>query len=288
MRIARFSMAGGPPRLGAVVGSSLRSLDGLGVGDDTVAAAMMPPAVRETVAADGAVISLDDVDLLAPVARPPKFLAIGLNYRDHIEEGGRATPEFPVFFNKQSTCVNHPNAGVPIPYDAPDKVDYEGELGMVIGRRCRRVSREDAPFVVAGYTVLNDVSVRDWQKASPTMWLGKSWDGHGPMGPWLVTTDELTDPHGLAMTTTVNGEIRQDTVTDRMVFDCWDQIKTLSQVCTLEVGDVISTGTSGGVGMWSEPPRYLKDGDVVRVTIDEIGYLENVFYAEARPKSSAD
>ena len=280
MKIARFVQAEGSPRLGAVVGHNLHALDSLDVGDDVVAAALCSPAERDEAAAKGETIALADVQLLAPVARPPKFLAIGLNYKDHIEEGGRATPTFPVFFNKQSTCVNDPNATVPIPFDAPDTVDYEGELALVIGTRCRRVSREDAPSVVAGYTLINDVSVREWQKASPTMWLGKSWDGHGPMGPWLVTTDELPEPHGLAMKTWVNGELRQDTNTDLMVFDAWEQIKVLSNVCTLEVGDVIATGTSGGVGQWFDPPRYLNDGDVVRIEVEAIGYLENTFHNE--------
>ena len=283
MKIARFSQAGGAPRLGAVDGHDLRTLDSLGVGDDVVAAALHAPADRDAAAAAGEVIALADVQLLAPVARPPKFLAIGLNYKDHIEEGGRPAPTFPIFFNKQSTCVNDPNASVPIPFDAPDAVDYEGELALVIGRECRRVSREDAPSVVAGYTIINDATVRDWQKASPTMWLGKSWDGHGPMGPWLVTTDEMPDPHGLKMQTFVNGELRQDTTTDLMVFDAWEQIKVTSNVCTLEVGDVIATGTSSGVGHFFDPPRYLKDGDVVRIEVEGIGYLENTFNDEPRP-----
>ncbi|MEZ5343689.1 MAG: fumarylacetoacetate hydrolase family protein [Acidimicrobiales bacterium] len=281
MKIARFSQNGAAPRLGAVDGHDLRTLDALGVGDDVVAAALCPPAERDAAAAAGETIALADVQLLAPVARPPKFLAIGLNYKDHIEEGGRPAPTFPVFFNKQSTCVNDPNASVPIPFDSPDTVDYEGELALVIGQRCRRVCREDAPAVVAGYTIVNDVSVRSWQSASPTMWLGKSWDGHGPTGPWLVTTDELSEPHGLTMKTWVNGELRQDTNTELMVFDVWEQIKTVSNVCTLEVGDVIATGTSGGVGHWFDPPRYLVDGDVVRIEVDGIGYLENTFTNEA-------
>jgi 2-keto-4-pentenoate hydratase/2-oxohepta-3-ene-1,7-dioic acid hydratase in catechol pathway len=280
MKIARFKVGNGPAQLGAVAGGDVVSLAALDLGDDVVAAAMLEPAARQA-ALDGAETwALSDVTLLAPVARPPKFLAIGLNYTDHIEEGGRPAPEYPMFFNKQSTCVNDPNADVPIPAAAPDCVDYEGELGMVIGVECRAVSKADAASVVAGYTVINDVSVRDWQRRAQTMTLGKSWDGHGPCGPWLVTTDEMPDPHGLRMQTFVNGELRQDTTTDLMLFDCWDQIETLSTVCTLEVGDVIATGTSSGVAAYFDPPKFLKDGDVCRIEVENIGWLENRFVNE--------
>ena len=224
--------------------------------------------------------ALSDVTLLAPIAHPPKFLAIGLNYRDHIEEGNRPVPEFPVVFNKQTSCINDPFADVPIPAAAPDHVDYEGELGMVIGRRVRGVSRDDAASAVAGYLVVNDVSVRDWQRKAPTMTLGKSWDGHGPIGPWLVTADELSEPHGLAMKTWVNSELRQSTTTDQMVFDCWDQIETISTVCTLEPGDIIATGTSSGVAAYFDPPKYLRHGDVVRIEIEKIGVIEHRFVDE--------
>lgn len=280
MKIARFTSGEGAPRLGAVEGDEVVSLDKLGLGDDVVAAAMLEPAVREAALEGAARLALDSVNLLAPVARPPKFLAIGLNYVDHIEEGDRPVPEFPIFFNKQSTCVNDPDADVPIPAESPDHVDYEGELGMVIGKESRRVSRDDASSIVAGYTIINDVSVRDWQRRAPTMTLGKSWDGHGPCGPWLVTTDEMPEPHGLRMQTFVNDELRQDTTTDLMVFDCWHQIETLSTVCTLEVGDVIATGTSSGVAAYFDPPKFLKHGDVCRIEVENIGTLTNTFVDE--------
>lgn len=280
MKIARFTVNGSEPQLGSVEGDEIVSLGWLGLGDDVVAAAMLDRAERDG-AADGADRwSLSEVTLLAPVARPPKFLAVGLNYMDHIAEGGRAVPEFPLIFNKQTSCINDPFADVPIPAAAPDQVDYEGELGLVIGRRCRSVSRDEAPNVVAGYLVVNDVSVRDWQQKSPTMTLGKSWDGHGPIGPWLVTADELPDPHGLAMKTWVNGELRQDTTTDQMVFDCWEQIETISTVCTLEPGDVIATGTSSGVAIGFDPPKFLKDGDVVTIEVEKIGTIEHRFVNE--------
>ena len=280
MKIARFRIDDGPAQLGAVQGDDVVSLASLGLGDDVVAAAMLEPAARDAALADAESYSLDDVTLLAPVARPPKFLAIGLNYVDHVEEGGRAVPEFPMFFNKQSTCVNDPFGDVPIPPESPNHVDYEGELGLVIGKECRRVSAENAHTVVAGYFIVNDVSVRDWQRRAQTMTLGKSWDGHGPIGPWLVTTDEMPDPHGLTLQTFVNDELRQSTTTDKMVFDCWAQIETLSTVCTLEVGDVIATGTCAGVAAYFDPPKFLKHGDVCRIEIEGIGTLENRFVDE--------
>ena len=267
--------------MGAVEGDEVVSLDALGLGDDVVAAAMLEPSVRDAALSGARRMPLASVTLLAPVARPPKFFAIGLNYIDHIEEGGRAVPEHPIFFNKQSTCVNDPYGRIPIPTAAPDNVDYEGELGLVIGKECRAVSAADAPSVVAGYTIVNDVSVRDWQRRAPTMTLGKSWDGHGPMGPWLVTTDEMPEPHGLRMKTFINDELRQDTTTDLMVFDCWRQIEELTTVCTLEVGDVIATGTSSGVAAYFDPPRFVKDGDVCVIEVEGIGSLENTFVAEA-------
>jgi 2-keto-4-pentenoate hydratase/2-oxohepta-3-ene-1,7-dioic acid hydratase in catechol pathway len=251
------------------------------VGDDVVAAAMLDPGTRDAAVVGAERLALDAITLLAPVARPPKFFAIGLNYLDHIEEGGRPVPEHPIFFNKQSTCVNDPFGDIPIPAVAPNAVDYEGELGLVIGKECRSVSAANAPLVVAGYTIVNDVSVRDWQRRSPTMTLGKSWDGHGPMGPWLVTTDEILDPHGLRMKTFINGELRQDTTTDLMVFNCWQQIETLSTVCTLEVGDVIATGTSSGVAAYFDPPKFVVDGDVCVIEVEGIGSLENTYVNEA-------
>jgi 2-keto-4-pentenoate hydratase/2-oxohepta-3-ene-1,7-dioic acid hydratase in catechol pathway len=222
-------------------------------------------------------LPLDAVVLEAPVPRPPKFLAIGLNYAAHAAESrgaGFERPAAPIFFNKQSTCVIGPGAAIHVPR-ASSQVDYEGELAFVIGRRGRHVPRGRAREVVAGFTVANDVSVRDWQRASPTMTLGKSFDTHGPLGPWLVTLDELDDPHALRLRTWVNGELRQDASTAEMLLDCWDQVAHLSTVFTLEVGDVVSTGTPRGVGMARTPPQWLRAGDRVRVEVERIGALEN-------------
>jgi 2-keto-4-pentenoate hydratase/2-oxohepta-3-ene-1,7-dioic acid hydratase in catechol pathway len=229
---------------------------------------------HEAVEKGEARIPLAEVRLEAPVARPPKFLAIGLNYADHIAEAGLGQPKFPTFFNKQSTCVTGPYDPIHMP-KVSTEVDYEGELGFVIGRRCRRVPGERASEVIAGYLVVNDVSVRDWQFRAPTLTLGKSFDTHGPIGPWIVTPDEIGDPHTLRIETWVNGEKRQDSNTKHLIYDCFAQIETLSTVCTMEPGDIVSTGTPGGVGFAKEPAQYLKAGDVVRIEIERIGWIEN-------------
>jgi 2-keto-4-pentenoate hydratase/2-oxohepta-3-ene-1,7-dioic acid hydratase in catechol pathway len=225
-------------------------------------------------AGGGKRIPLAEVRLEAPILHPPEFLAIGLNYADHIAESKARTPEFPMFFNKQTTCVNGPYDPIHLPR-ASKALDYEGELGFVIGRRCRHVPRARAHEVIAGFLIVNDVSVRDWQMKAPTHTLGKSWDTHGPIGPWLVTPDELGDPHVLDLKTFVNGELRQHSNTRHLVFNCYVQIETLSTVFTLTPGLVVSTGTSSGVGAAMSPPKFLKAGDVVRIEIERIGHIEN-------------
>lgn len=223
---------------------------------------------------------LEDVRLLVPV-QPRKFLGIGLNYADHIAESGMEAPEFPVFFNKQATCVVGPGDDVHMPR-ASNLLDYEGELAIVIGERCRHVAEERAHEVIAGYTITNDLSVRDWQLRTPTMTMGKSFDTHGPVGPWLVSGDELGNPHALAIRTYVNDELRQDGNTKEMIFDCFQQVAHLSEAFTLEPGDVIATGTPAGIGAVRQPfpEGLLKVGDTVRVEIDRIGALENTVVEE--------
>ncbi len=283
MRLATFTHLG-VTRIGCVVGDEVVDL--------AAAVPEMPremeaflalgaPALERARAASrgGPRLALAQVKLEAPVTRPRKFLAIGLNYADHIAETGRPAPDFPVFFNKQVTCVNGPFDAIWMPRES-DKLDYEGELAFVIGRRCRHVPRARAHEVIAGYLIANDVSVRDWQQRAPTMTLGKSWDTHGPLGPWLVTPDEVGDPHALDLETTVDGERRQKSNTKHLVFDCFAQVETLSTVFTLEPGDVISTGTCGGVGVAMNPRGYLKVGQRVRVAISGLGAIE----AEVTPE----
>ena len=222
---------------------------------------------------------LAEAKLLPPVGAPPAILAVGLNYRAHAEEGGREVPSTPVIFTKHHNCVSGPGDGIHIPRAAPDKVDYEGELAIVIGKRCRHVPKDRAHEIIAGYTVMNDVSVRDWQRASPTMLMGKSWDTHGPIGPWMATSDQI-DPHNLQLTTRVNDEIRQNSRTDDLIFDCFDIVEHLSTAFTLEAGTVIATGTPAGVGLYWDPPKMLKAGDEVSITIEGIGTLTNPVIAE--------
>ncbi len=276
MRIASFAAPDGP-HLGVVIGDEIADVSrvraSLGTDLATVLAGPGLDAVRRA-ATSAPHHPLLSVALLAPVARPPKILAIGLNYRDHVAETGREPPKHQLWFNKQSTCVIGPGAAIEVPEES-EQVDYEGELGIVIGRRCRHVPASRAHEVVTGWVVVNDVSVRDWQYRSPTFTMGKSWDTHGPMGPWMVTADELGDPHGLQIRTTVNGDLRQDGNTGDMVFNCWEMIEHLSTAFTLEPGDVISTGTPAGVGMARQPPAWLRAGDTVRIEIEGIGALEN-------------
>jgi 2-keto-4-pentenoate hydratase/2-oxohepta-3-ene-1,7-dioic acid hydratase in catechol pathway len=219
-------------------------------------------------------IPLADVQLLAPIPRPRKYLGIGLNYADHLDETGLEKPEYPMFFTKQSSCVIGHNAAIEIPV-VSEKVDYEGELAFVIGKRCKNVSIENAHEVIAGFTIANDVTVRDWQFRTPTWTIGKSFDTHGPIGPWIVTADEILNPHALSLKTWVDDELRQNSNTGYMMFNCYEMIAYLSQAMTLEVGDIITTGTPSGVGVKMKPRGYLKAGQVVKIEIESIGTLVN-------------
>jgi 2-keto-4-pentenoate hydratase/2-oxohepta-3-ene-1,7-dioic acid hydratase in catechol pathway len=223
---------------------------------------------------------LGDVQLLAPVGRPGKILAIGLNYADHIEETGQKTPPHQIWFTKAVTSVHGPFDPIELPM-ASEQVDYEAELVVIIGKRCKHVARERATEVVFGYCAGNDVSVRDWQLRTSQWVLGKSFDTHAPIGPWIVTPDELGDPHTLGIRCFVNNEQRQSSNTKHLIFNVFDQIVHLSNAMTLEPGDVIFTGTPGGVGLAMKPPRWLKPGDKVRVEIDRIGAIEAVMRPEA-------
>ena len=219
-------------------------------------------------------IALDQVTIHAPVPKPGKFLGISLNYADHIKETKLDRPEYPTFFTKQSTCVVANGEAIHRP-QVSEKLDYEGEMAFVIGKRCKHVPVDKAHQVIAGYTIVNDVSVRDWQIRSPTWMLGKSFDTHGPMGPWLVTADEILDPHDLSIKTWVDDELRQNSNTGNMLFNCYEMIAYLTQAMTLEPGDVISTGTPSGVGVKMKPRGYMRPGQVVRIEIEAIGTLSN-------------
>ena len=228
--------------------------------------------------------AIDDVILKAPIDKPNKILAVGLNYKKHIDEAKelkdhhsndvQLQDQFPNIFNKQNSSVNDPFGDVHRP-NASDWLDYEGELGFIIGKECRHVSYENAKNCIYGYTVVNDFSIRDWQFRGPphTMTMGKSWDTHCPFGPYIVTSDEIDDPHNLTLKTFVNNEERQNTNTNLMIYDCYTLIEYLTTAFTLEPGDLIPTGTPEGSAVTTQ--NWLKPGDKVKVEIEGLGYIEN-------------
>lgn len=279
MRIARYE-AGAGPRVGLVVDAGIIDVVDAGLPYGTVSEIVSGgdtalDALRG-IESTGRARPLEGVTLLAPIERAGKYLAIGMNYQKHLEEAdklGVARSAHQVWFNKQTSCI----AG---PFDeiepgVTEKLDYEVELGLVIGRRAKAVSVTDALSYVFGYFVANDVSARDWQFHSPTFTMGKSFDTHGPIGPWIVTADEIPDPQSLNLTCLVNGEVRQSNNTSNMIHQIRDQIAYLSTAFTLEPGDLIATGTPEGVGVGMEPQSFLKPGDVVRCEVERVGYIEN-------------
>jgi 2-keto-4-pentenoate hydratase/2-oxohepta-3-ene-1,7-dioic acid hydratase in catechol pathway len=278
MRLASFH-AGGAIHPGVVVGDELVDLAGIAPDRDVSWVELLEGGdesleqVRQISESGANRVPLDSVRLAPPV-RPRKFFAIGLNYADHVAESGLDTPEHLTVFMKAPTCVTGPHDPIERPI-VSQWLDYEGELGFVIGRRCRHVSAEDAANVIAGYLVVDDVSVRDWQMQTPQWSLAKSFDTHGPIGPWIVTPDEVGDPHALGIRTFVNDEVRQESNTSQLIFDCFRIVEILSQACTLEPGDVIATGTPSGVAGAMEGQPWLEPGDRVRIEIDGIGAIEN-------------
>ncbi|OWJ79399.1 MULTISPECIES: fumarylacetoacetate hydrolase family protein [Haematobacter] len=286
MRLVRFTQNSERPRIGVLFDQRIVPLDEVlpeapaSVVELITQWDAIAPRLKHV--AEARSIPLGDVTLLSPVDRPQKLLAIGLNYADHIEEAksiGLQIPTEQVWFCKQPSALNGPFAGIEMP-KVSDKLDYEVELVAVIGRGGRHISATDAPEHVFGYTIGNDVSVRDWQTRTPQWMLGKSFDTHAPVGPCIVTADEIGDPHRLAIRAYVNGELRQNSNVKHLVFKVWDQIAELSKAMTLQPGDLIFTGTPGGVGFGFNPPKYLSVGDIVRCEIEEIGAIENTVIAE--------
>jgi 2-keto-4-pentenoate hydratase/2-oxohepta-3-ene-1,7-dioic acid hydratase in catechol pathway len=223
---------------------------------------------------------LGQVRLRAPVPCPQKLIALGWNYREHVGEQGGKLPEAPLIFSKFPSAVTGPYDPIVIPRSNP-QVDYEVELGVVIGRRGKRIAEAKAYEHVAGYLVFNDVSARAWQFSDKQWTRGKSCDTFAPLGPWLTTKDEIADPHKLAVETRVNGEVRQHSNTSYMVFRIPMLIAHISESITLESGDIIATGTPSGVGVFRKPPVFLQPGDVVEMEIERLGKLRNPVVAEA-------
>lgn len=214
------------------------------------------------------------VKIGAPITNPGKIICVGHNYREHILEMGREIPENPVIFAKYSNTLMGPEEDIPF-YPISEQLDYEAEFTFVIGKRAKNISEEDALDYVAGYTITNDVTYRDIQRRTMQWLQGKTVDGTAPMGPYLITTDELPDASNLEVVLTVNGEERQRSNTKNLVFTVEKMLSFLSNIMTLEPGDVVLTGTPGGVGFARDPQVFLKDGDIVKVAIDDIGYIEN-------------
>jgi 2-keto-4-pentenoate hydratase/2-oxohepta-3-ene-1,7-dioic acid hydratase in catechol pathway len=232
-------------------------------------------------AIDGAssTLALAEVKLLAPIPRPGKIICIGLNYSDHAAETGQAIPKFPVVFSKYSNTVIATGDPIILPR-VSNEVDYEAELGFVIGKTARHVSAAQALDYVAGYMPINDVSARDYQNRTSQWTIGKTFDTFAPMGPALVTADEIANPNNLKISLTINGETLQNSNTDKLIFNVQQLVESISEVMTLEPGDVVSTGTPPGVGMARNPKRFMKAGDVVNVTIEGLGTLSNPVVAE--------
>jgi ureidoglycolate lyase len=287
MKLVRFSEGGKAGQAGILLGDTVVPIAALAPNApaDTCEIIAMWDALAPLLAKAGtssAAIPLAQVRLLAPVPRPEKIMAIGLNYADHILESagaGVVTPKDQVWFAKMPSAINGPFDDVQLP-KVTEKLDYEVELVAIIGKGGRHILREDAAKHVFGYAVGNDVSVRDWQLRTHQWVVGKSFDTHAVIGPAIVTADELGDPHGRAIKCFVNGELRQSSDTRHLVFNVWDQIAELSQAMTLKPGDIIFTGTPGGVGMAMKPPSYLKPCDVMRCEIDGLGAIENRVVAE--------
>ena len=222
----------------------------------------------------------NDVKVNAPVTQPGKIICVGHNYREHILEMGRELPSNPVLFAKFANTVIGPEDDIPF-HPISEQLDYEAEFVFVIGKQARNVSEEDALDYVAGYAIANDVTYRDIQRRTLQWLQGKTVDGSAPIGPWLITTDELSDPSGLDVKLSVNGEVRQQTNTANLVFSVQKLVSFISNLATLEPGDVVLTGTPGGVGVAMDPQQFLKDGDVVRIEIDKVGVLENKVSSQA-------
>ncbi len=284
MRFATFRRGDGPPEPGVVAGDSAISLQKAGFPDmlRVIAAGAEGRGRIERFVANppaDAVAGLCSVKLMAPIPRPPKIICVGLNWEDHAREAKLDIPKVPTIFSKFPTAVIGPGENIILP-KISRKPDYEAELAFVIGPGGRHIEPERWREHVFGYTNFNDISARDVQMATTQWIMGKTFDTFAPMGPWLVSADEIADPHALDIRLTVNGEVMQSSNTRNLIFGLPDLIAFLSNVFTLEPGDVVTTGTPAGVGFARRPPRYLQPGDELVVSVEGLGDLRNPVVAE--------
>ena len=278
MKLVTYGKSG-QERIGAVVGGEIvdlrsadESLPGTVLG--VLEADALGAVSRALESGTGVRTPLDDVRLASPIPRPPKIVCVGLNYLDHATEQNMPLPEHPLLFSKATSSVVGPYDDVVLPAES-EQVDYEVELAVVIGKTATAISEADAYDYVAGYTVANDVSARDIQFRQQQWHQGKSYDTFCPMGPWMVTKDEIPDPNALAVKLTLNGTVLQDSNTDNLIFNVPTLVSRISSAMTLFPGDVISTGTPAGVGVFRDPKILLKAGDYMETWVEGIGTLKN-------------
>ncbi|MDY6966317.1 MAG: fumarylacetoacetate hydrolase family protein [Halobacteriota archaeon] len=278
MRIARF-LDSGVPKLGAVIADKY-VVDLTPSGLDNIYAFIefypksLEVAREVTKDVESAKFhTLGEVKFLAPIPRPLKIICLGLNYKDHAEEFGGKPPKEPMLFSKAPTAVIGPDDGIKTPTKL---TDYEVELAIVMRKRCSHVSKDEAKDYVFGFTILNDVSARDIQFKDKQFFRSKSFDTFAPIGPWITTTDEIGDPDNLKIECKLNGDVKQSSNTGNMIFSVYEIVSFISKWITLEPGDLIGTGTPSGVGSMQKPPRFLKSGDELELTIENIGTLRNV------------
>jgi 2-keto-4-pentenoate hydratase/2-oxohepta-3-ene-1,7-dioic acid hydratase in catechol pathway len=283
MKLVQYSQHGGAPQAGAWIGNEIVSLGGAGFTSLLSVIQGGDEARRAIDAHLGRVshgIPASAVRLHAPLPNPPKLIMIGLNYRDHAIESNMPIPTTPTVFSKFNSSIIGPGDAIVLPA-ASAQPDYEAEIAFIIGKRCKKVAAADWRDVVFGYTCINDVSARDLQLATPQWLMGKTCDTFCPMGPAIVTADEISDPHNLGIRMTVSGEVLQNSSTKELIFGIGELVEHITRTTTLEPGDVIATGTPPGVGFARKPPRLLKAGDECIVWVEGIGELRNPVIAEA-------
>ncbi len=283
MKFVTFRKAGGDPQAGAILGDQVVSLQGAGFPGMLAVLGGGPEArlrIESWIQSSPAAYPLNSVTLLAPVPRPPKLICVGLNYRDHALESKMELPKVPTIFSKFPSAVIGPGECIVLPKNSTQP-DYEAEFAFVIGRGGRHIPAERWQEHVFGYTIINDVSARDFQMATTQWLMGKTFDTFAPMGPHIVSADEIRDPHALDISLSIHGEVLQHSNTRELIFKIPELVAYLSSVVTLEPGDVVSTGTPAGVGVARKPQRFLRPGDDVVVRVESIGELRNPVVAES-------